>query len=466
MRTARKVVVGFAALVTTASALFVRGEDAWACGGCFAPQDNPTVVTDHRMIMSVSKTESTLYDQIKYQGDPASFAWVLPFSGNIRVGLSADVVFSTIDQLTQTRILPPPGCGGFSSSSSGATAGAGGSSGSSGSAPGVTVLKQEVVGPYETVQLQATDPTALQTWLRTNGFNIPPDVAPVIDVYVAEHFNFLALKLVPNKGVTDMRPVRVTTEGANLVLPLRMVAAGTGAKVGITLWVVGEGRYEPQNFGSFIVSNDDLGWDVTTTKSNYAAIREKLNVQGENAVWEIESSIPLVKEAIASTVRAGTFSGPGSATQDQRAEADYLPVKDAQGNVTKTASQVRDEDLTTLLSNAASVRVSRMRADLKHAALDKDLLLRASVEQGELSNVRQLTRCGLPDDPSSTVIRPGDPTATTKPQTGAPANGGETFACAIGSVPARRWVFVGFGSGFVALALATVIRRRRRNGVR
>ena len=70
-----------------------------------------------------------------------------------------------------------------------------------------------------------------------------------------------------------MRPVRVTTQGREPVLPLRMVAAGTGATVGITLWVVGEGRYEPQNFPSFVDPHDDIAWDWTQSKSNYTELR-------------------------------------------------------------------------------------------------------------------------------------------------------------------------------------------------
>ena len=82
--------------------------DASACGGCFIPTENPTVVTDHRMVLSVSKEQSTLYDQIKYSGNPSSFAWVLPISGTVDVGLSADIVFQALDGMTQTQITPPP----------------------------------------------------------------------------------------------------------------------------------------------------------------------------------------------------------------------------------------------------------------------------------------------------------------------------------------------------------------------
>jgi hypothetical protein len=37
-----------------------------------------------------------------------------------------------------------------------------------------------------------------------------------------------------------------------------MVAAGTGATVGVTLWIVGEGRYEPTNFPSFYIQTRSL----------------------------------------------------------------------------------------------------------------------------------------------------------------------------------------------------------------
>src|SRR5262249_51130853 len=138
---------------------------------------------------------------------------------------------------------------------------------------GVAVLKNEVVGPYQTVQLQSEDPNALSSWLAQNGYNVPDDIKPIIDQYVAEHFNFLALQLRPGQGVSSMRPVRVTTQGANVVLPLRMVAAGTGANVGVTLWVVGEGRYGPQNFPSFVIASEDLVWDWASASSNYKTLR-------------------------------------------------------------------------------------------------------------------------------------------------------------------------------------------------
>src|SRR6516165_3914400 len=101
-----------AVVVGVASALvMIAGRDARACGGCFHPPVPPTQVasdiTDERMLLAVSTTQTTLYDQIRYAGSPSSFAWVLPIRGTVTIGLSADVLFDSIDALTTTQIEPP-----------------------------------------------------------------------------------------------------------------------------------------------------------------------------------------------------------------------------------------------------------------------------------------------------------------------------------------------------------------------
>ena len=463
-------------LLAVAGALVAVESDASACGGCFTPTENPTVVTDHRMVLTVSKEQSTLYDQIRYAGSPSSFAWVLPISGTVEVGLSADIVFTAIDGITQTQINPPPlncppppNCSGGSSGSSG---------NASGAAPrdsenGVEVTKREVVGPYETVQLKATNANALQNWLQQNAFNVPADVKPVVDQYVAEKFDFLAIKLIPGKSVQDMRPVRVTTKGANAVLPLRMVAAGTGPVVGISLWVVAEGRYESQNFPSFTIPTEEIAWDWSQQKSNYTEIRAAKTTASNGRGWEIESSTAVPPSQITQAVQYGYFNGNGNGgrppAQDPEAQARdaYLPVLDAQGNVTKTAVQVRDEDLTTLFFGVptATTRITRMRADLAHAALNADLVITASADQKVLSNVRQLTN--EINEPLCPVYN-GCDNAGTAPRSEAIAradgSGKESFACATTSratSTSGTSSWLGLGGGFLALALVKAARRRK-----
>ncbi len=458
--------LGISVLLGAALALGVvlAGErPAEACGGCFAPPENPTVVTDHNMILSVSQQQTTLYDQIRYSGNPKSFAWVLPISGTAKIGLSSDALFQVLNQSTQTQIQAPPVRCPAPPQDCFQASGAAADSKNAGS--GVTVLANEVVGPYETVTLRATDPAALNKWLTDNGFSIPADVAPVISKYVTEKFDFLAMKLVPGAGVDEMRPVSVSISGASPVLPLRMVAAGTGPVVGITLYIVGEGRYEPKNFSMFRIEDAELVWDWAKNQSNYKDLRKAKTDAAQGKIWELESSIDVSQSQITSQV---SFPIRDPVTGQTKNDGGYLPITE-NGKVVKTAEEVRDADMATLFGGMKSsqVRVTRIRADLAHAALDKDLELTASANQNRAGNFRTVTKesgqplCPVFQGCNVTGQAPRDQAAA---QTAA-NNGKTSFACTTTSGTPYLSVasLVGL-AGFVGLVI--VRRRRQVRGLR
>jgi hypothetical protein len=216
--------------------------------------------------------------------------------------------------MTATEVFAPSyACEGVSGSSG--EAGGGSSSGEGGGSGGggVVVIAQKQVGPYETVQLKSTDGSALENWLASHGYAIPAADKPVIAAYVKEHFDFLAMKLVPGVGVQAMQPVRVTSKGASVSLPLHMVAVGTGATTGITIWVVAEGRWEPKNFPTFTISDSELVWDWNTYSSNYEAVRLAKESAFGGRGWQIESSIDLNKLLIKSTLYSNIEYGDGEA---------------------------------------------------------------------------------------------------------------------------------------------------------
>jgi hypothetical protein len=378
--------------------VILNASDARACGGCFheTASQNATVVTDHRMVFSVSPTQTTLYDQIQYTGSPSSFAWVLPVHGQVTVGLSSDLVFQALDQATQTTILAPPqppcpSCNCGQPLPPGPVL-ALGAANPPAEDHGVTVTSHQVVGPYETVQLHpdsTSDTAALTSWLAVNGYQVPANIDPVIAAYVSEGFDFLALRLAPGQGIQSMRPVSVTTQGAGLTLPLRMVAAGTGATVGITLWVVATGRYEPQNFGQFVIPAASLVWDWAARTSNYAAVRTQMEASLHNAAWQIESSLDLSPYAIENVVlqdpTANAYAAPAT-------DGGIASVSGADGGGL-TPLEARSQDLLTLFpSGGTTVRITRMRADLSQAALAHDLALQASGDQAVLSKTYQATQ--------------------------------------------------------------------------
>ncbi len=501
-------------VATAVSAVTFAGQrPASACGGCFhPPTQTVTDITDERMLLSVSSIQSTLYDQIEYSGSPTNFAWVLPIHGTVTVGLSADVLFDSIDALTATQINPPPQNCPSPNCAFGATGNAGAFSGSSSSggggmaAPVVTVLAQENVGPYSTVQLHSSDSSALDNWLTQNGYNIPAAVQPILDAYVSEGFDFLAMKLLPNQGVQSMRPVRVTTSGASLSLPLRMASVGTGAVTGITIWVVADGRYEPQNFPFFHIDDSQLVWDWSSNISNYTTLRVQDEANLKNAGWEIESSIAVNEQLITNVIMSGgQYYGNGlSASAPIDATQDYLPVGSADAGAGdagyESAEDVRADDISTLFVGltGSSPRITRIRSDIAQTAMTTDFVLQASTDQSELSNVRNVTQAvnltcpiydgcnvigtgtlaqaqasvgdgGTPLDGS--VTGPGGPEGSSSGGSGSSAaaapsgatSGGNSGGCAAAPQgPVRSGVGWSALAGLLGLVVGRTIRARRR----
>jgi hypothetical protein len=263
--------------------------------------------------------------------------------------------------------------------------------------PPVTVTKQESVGPYATVQLSSKDPMALEAWLTANGYDVPAAVQPVIAEYIKEGFDFLAMKLVPGQGVQAMRPVRVTSMGAGLSLPLRMAAIGTGATVGITIWVVADGRYEPKNFPFFHIDDASLVWDFSLGASNYTTLRQQQEQTFNGKGWELESSLSLAQQTVTTGIATGGASVTvvsGETTTPVDASEDYLPELDSSGNTTETADQVRTDDLAALFAGLSgpNATFTRLRSDIAHSAMTQDFVVQASADQSEVSNVRSVAK--------------------------------------------------------------------------
>ena len=284
---------------------------ASACGGCFHPPTETTVVTDHRMAFSISTQQTVLWDQIEYSGSPTDFSWVLPVRSGTVVQASSDAWFAALDAVTSPTITGPSrpcngsgvGCGSSANASFAAEGTAGG---------GVQVVSQSVVGPYDTATLKATDPRALQDWLGAHGYVLPTSMEPTIAAYVSGGFDFIALRLQPGLGVQAMQPVRVVTQGADLTLPLRMVAAGVGAQVGVTLYVVGEGRYEAAPpFQNAVVDDSKLFWFHTQNRSNYQELSESLMAQNGGRTWltEFSGAATLVPSGQGTCGRPGSYGG-------------------------------------------------------------------------------------------------------------------------------------------------------------
>jgi hypothetical protein len=453
-----------AALAVLAAAA-LPSADARACGGCFHPltEAESTVVTGHRMAVALSTTQTVLWDQIKYSGSPSEFAWVLPVKAGAVVELSNDAWFETLDAATAARVVSPPfTC--ISGGTPGCNCFGGDASGGPGLSvpPPVTVTHEGTVGPYETVTLHANVPNALPAWLASHGYKLDPSVSPVVDAYTSEGFDFIALRLLPGQGVQQMKPVRVITPGLAPTLPLRMVAAGTGSHVAITLFVIGEGRWEAQNFPNGQVDPSVLTWDFSSQSSDYSTARQALMARSGGTTWNnafanqgsllsrdfingVATSITVGGQSFATFAEAyvqqgvhdGEAGGVGNpsacggpitsfASSTAKVSGDCLAQGSGggggpdggtdgggtggmgtggSGTGTLPCAVPADEIDATQLTcgglddialalvglHPADVWLTRLEADLPHAALSTDLILQAAAQQTPVSNILNLT---------------------------------------------------------------------------
>ncbi len=441
----------FALAAPLAAATLLHHGTADACGGCFHPPTSSTVVSGHRMALSVSMQRTVLWDQIEYQGNPEEFSWVLPIKPGARIEEADPAWFEALDAATLTTVQGPDlNCNGgdFScgSQQTGFAAGLA-EDGANSDKGNVTVVKQETVGPYESVTLSSKDPGALSAWLTSHGYDIPADVDPIIGAYVKEGFDFIALRLQPGNGVNLMKPVRVITDGASPVLPLRMVSAGTGPFTSIVLYVIGEGRWETQNFPNAKVNMDDLVWDGETSSSNYAALRTQALTQSGGLAWLTSYAVKdaLLDDGYDQNTGAQTGIGftyinqildesgsnydqynacqlklnnaPKTGVVTELCDADGVCATPQAGQIdSRTFECDTLTDLSTALvgMHPQDVWVTRLEANLPHYALAQDLELRAAAAQDAIGNYHvaeksQNYECpgAPPVGPSSKSSKPG-----------------------------------------------------------
>ena len=452
---------------------------AEACGGCFHPPPNvnetPSLVVDHRMAFSISKTQTILWDQVRYAGNPKEFAWVLPVRAGTDVEVGQDAFLDVLDGVTAPTIAPPvvqcyyppidrssSGGGGFGCGASDSASFApqnGGALDAGINAPkdgGIIVVSEKVVGPYETVILRSVDGASISDWLTAHSFIIPSSIVPIIAYYTNLGFDFVAIRLRPDVGTRAMQPIRVVSPGADGTLPLRMVSAGIGATVGLELFVLSEGRYEATSFDNALVDGKLVKWNGASSRSTYAETFDALAASNGKGVWITEhagkSAVGTLTSRYSAACRnqppvaipcnttdAGTGDGGSDAGQDAGDAGgcvQYVPACDVYDDLTRATDGMNPSDVT----------ITRMRTNLGATALSTDLVVGAAKSQAPVSSFIQTTEF---TDPTYNPC-PGGST-TPYPQTD-PGDGCTT------SGNGNSTAVVGLG----LVALVALARRRRR----
>ena len=122
---------------------------------------------------------------VSFEGDAEDFAWVIPVPAKPEIAVTDPDLFWELSDLTATEI--PEGGGGFGC--------LGGATEGDTEEEGVDVIEEQVVGPYATAILSATNATALADWLNANGYIFPEEGEEIVSEYIEKEWYFVAAKI-------------------------------------------------------------------------------------------------------------------------------------------------------------------------------------------------------------------------------------------------------------------------------
>ncbi len=234
---------------------------AEACGGLFC-QNSPVDQNAERIIFTQNRdgTVSAII-QIQYTGFAEDFSWILPLptpitAEDIEVPETAVTAFLEIEQSTNPVFINPtrPDCArldqdfGFDAVLSEPSA----------EESGVEIFASGEVGPFGFDVIGSEDPSALIVWLRDNAYTVTEQMEPLINLYVEEQFVFLAMRLLPEQGVQDIQPIKVTYASERPMIPLRLTAVAANPDMAVLLWFYAEKQAIPVNYAHMEIHDEDL----------------------------------------------------------------------------------------------------------------------------------------------------------------------------------------------------------------
>jgi hypothetical protein len=285
---------------------------AQACG-CLSPPavtegDYAVNQSAEQIIFEVEPGWVTAHVLIKYAGDPASFAWIVPVPEVPELAISPISAFGLLDKATspvvtvgEENICPISEwkceyaeheyCGGLTSaddsSGSGSGNGAGASDAGASGVPPVTVINEQVVGDYQTVTFRASEAAAATTWLRDNGFIVNQTTSIYMESYVQANMVFVAAKLVPGAGVKAIKPLKLRYRAAFPMVPLILTAVAAEPHLTVTTFIYGAKPFRPMGHPTVTINPDRIARDATG-RTNYPMVLSRAIDEAGGDAFAIE----------------------------------------------------------------------------------------------------------------------------------------------------------------------------------
>ncbi|MGI5454410.1 DUF2330 domain-containing protein [Streptomyces sp. CA-249302] len=227
---------------------------AYACGcGALVPGAAQRVgVGREESLVRWDGRREQIVMSLTVDGDADRAAWIMPVPHRATVRLADPELFTQLGAATapvhRDRYHFWPENGDWPLTTGGESAG--GPPGVGASPSGVSVVARQKLGPFDVAQLTATDPAALNGWLTTNGFTMPPRLTGALQPYVDRRWEYVAVRLAPETAGTALNgtldPLHLTFASGQPVYPMRLSRlAATPQSLG--LYVLSDHRMEPRS---------------------------------------------------------------------------------------------------------------------------------------------------------------------------------------------------------------------------
>ncbi len=183
---------------------------------------------------------------VSFEGDAENFAWVIPVPNKPEIAVSDPELFWELSDFTRTELPPEHGFG--------CADGVGPPAGQD----GVDVVEEQVVGPYATAILSATNATALADWLNANGYIFPEDGEEIISEYIEKEWYFVATKINAVEEDTGyalaegaIEPIVLSFASDKIVYPLRITSLSATVPQ-VLLYVFADHIVVPEQYPLYI----------------------------------------------------------------------------------------------------------------------------------------------------------------------------------------------------------------------
>src|SRR5213593_813915 len=195
-----------------------------------------------------------------FRGDPKEFAVVIPvptFINKEQIHIGETALIEHLDAYSAPRLVEyhdrDPCSPIYMEISQKAGVGGAGLAAGRADSLGVTIDARYTVGEYDILILSAQQSHGLETWLRENGYRIPPGASSVLGGYLKQGMRFFVARVNlaehAKLGYSVLRPIQVAYETPKFMLPIRLGMVNAEGPQELFIYALTrKGRVETTNY--------------------------------------------------------------------------------------------------------------------------------------------------------------------------------------------------------------------------